>query len=327
MNRNSVLFQTISEEQLQMCCRKYLNEQLESAELLEGGLFNTTYRLNTKQRSAILRLGPVNRQFLLPYEQRLMDAEVIVQTLFHKHGIPTSQLLALDTSRTFLDRDIMAVACIPGVSLSNVTVPRETERCICADAGRMVREIHSISPDEVPEKFEKPFGRVAAVLAGMGGSSWSEAICREISLWRSQGEKISLFSPKDFDRFEALYSRFAALLDAGCPAPKLVHADLWYGNLLVDTDGKLLALIDADRAFFGDPQFEFATGWMIGESFCKGYGGTPDPSAEAVLRRRLYKLLLNLEDCYVHLGEYGNPEAGHELCDEVLQELAALENI
>ncbi len=327
MNQKSRLFKTVSQHQLMQCCRRYLKEELVSAKLLEGGLFNTTYRLETAERSAILRLGPVNREYLLPYEQRLMDAEAMVQELLRAHGVNTSRTIAMDNTRTFLDRDIMVVECIPGVSLSTVEVPRNKEKEINLEAGRLTRKIHEITPQELPRKFEKPFGRIGSILEGCGGSTWSEALRREISLWRAQSEKISLFSSQEFDRFQALYEKFSPLLDAGCTAPVLVHGDLWAGNLLVDSQGNLLAVIDCDRAIFGDPEFEFATGWLAGEDFCKGYGRWPDPSEKGILRRRLYKLLLNLEDCYVHLGEYNQPEEGHALCNEVRKELEALEAI
>jgi Ser/Thr protein kinase RdoA (MazF antagonist) len=46
--------------------------------------------------------------------------------------------------------------------------------------------------------------------------------------------------------------------------PRLLHADIWDGNVLVrrmnDTDRyELAAVIDADRAIFGDIDFEFAS--------------------------------------------------------------------
>lgn len=327
MNYNSNLFQTISHALLCQCCQRYLKEDLVSAKLLDGGLFNTTYRLDTPTRSAILRLGPVHQELALPYERHLMEAEYMLQPLLSKHGIPTSQTIALDTSRTFLDRDIMLVQCIPGVSLSTVTVAPETEQRICFEVGELARKIYEITANELPVHYEKPFGRLANVLAGAGGSSWGEAILIEVSLWREQAEKISMFTTAQFDRFVALFQKFRALLDAGCSTPRLVHADLWYGNLLVDPSGNLLALIDGDRALFGDPEFDFATGLLIGQSFFRGYGAQPDPSPAGALRRRLYKLLLNLEDCYVHLGEFNNPHDGHALCQEVLKELQALESI
>ena len=75
---------------------------------------------------------------------------------------------------------------------------------------------------------------------------------------------------------------------------------------------------------FGDPEFELATGWMISDSFLAGYGKGLDPAPEAVLRRRLYKLLLSIEDCYILFCEYSNPEAGAELKRWILEEAEKL---
>ena len=327
MNTKSRLFETIPEESLRECTRTYLGEELRRAKLLEGGLFNTTYRIETENQTAILRLGPVNRQYLLPYERRLMDAECITDSLLQKHGIPSSRILAVDCSRTLLPRDIMVVACIPGVSLSTVAVSPEKSREINYLAGTLTKRIHSITAEESPIAFQKPFGRIGSVIAGSGGASWSEALRREVTLWRTQAETINLFQAAEFDRFERVFEKFSPLLDAGCAVPRLVHGDLWAGNLLVDPEGKLLAIIDCDRAFWGDPEFEFAAGWLAGADFCRGYGSWPDTSEDGILRRRLYKFLLDLEDCYVHLWEYNNFREGRALCAAVLQELEALEKL
>ncbi len=327
MNTKSRLFEAIPEKSLRECARAYLGEELCSAKLLDGGLFNTTYRIETENKTAILRLGPVNRQYLLPYERRLMDAECIAGDLLERHRIPTSKILAVDCSRTLLPRDIMVVACIPGVSLSTIEVPREKSREINYLTGKLTKKIHEITAAESLRAFEKPFGRIGSVVAGFGGTSWSEALRIEIHLWRTQAETIGLFTASEFDRFERIFKKFSSLFDAGCQVPRLVHADLWAGNLLVDQQGNLLALIDCDRAFFGDPEFEFATGWLAGADFCRGYGSWPDDSDDGVLRRRLYRFLLNLEDCYVHLGEYNNFQEGKALCVDVLQELEALESV
>lgn len=296
MNAQSMLFCPLDSAQLHKACQRYLGENLVSACLLEGGLFNTTYRLETATRKAILRLGPVNTHLLMPYERNLMQAECEIQKLLHAHGIPTSELVALDLSHEFLDRDVMVVACIPGVSLSTISVSQQQEKYLCRKMGELARKLHEITADQLSVKYEKPYGRFAAVIAGMGGASWSEAIRTEVALWRGQAEKVELFSKDDFDTIESIFAYFSAVLDRGCTKPRLVHADLWFGNLLVDEKQELLALIDGDRAIFGDPEFEFATGWITGKSFCEGYGRSPDASPEGVLRRRLYKLLLNLED-------------------------------
>ncbi len=290
-----------------------------AAQILSGGLFNTTYRLETASRKVILRLGPVNRHLLLPYERNLMAAEGDILNLLKSRGIPTSDILALDLSRELFDRDVMVVDCLDALCLSMVEVDQETERKLCREAGRLTAKIHSITARELPVSLEKPFGRYANVLSGQGGATWKEGILIELSQWRSLAESAGVFNRQECDRIEGWFHAHSSVLDT-ITEPRLVHADLWYGNILVDADRNLTAIIDADRAFFGDVEYEFATGWMISDSFLEGYGRGFNMSEDAVLRRRLYKLLLNLEDCYILFCEYSNPEAGAELKRRILNE-------
>ena len=320
MNDRSVLFRAETEETLRQAARKYLGEELTSARILSGGLFNTTYRLETENRAVILRLGPVNRHLLLPYERNLMAAEGDVLRLMKGKGIPTSDILALDFSRELFDRDVMVVDCLDAVCLSTVEVDKETEHHLCREAGRLTAKIHELTAWDLLDPAEKPFGRYANVLSGQGGATWKEALLVELSQWRSLAEPAGVFTGPECDRVEAWFHSHSAVLES-VTEPRLIHGDLWYGNILVDKDRNLAAIIDADRAFFGDPDFEMATGWMISDSFLEGYGRGLDMSEDAVARRKLYKLLLNLEDCYILLCEYSTPEAGAELKQRILEEL------
>ena len=319
MNDKSLLFRAEPEQKLRQACIRYLGEEMTAAQILSGGLFNTTYRLETASRKVILRLGPVNRHLLLPYERNLMAAEGDILNLLKSRGIPTSDILALDFSRELFDRDVMVVACLDALCLSMVEVDQETERKLCREAGRLTAKIHSITARELPVSLEKPFGRYANVLSGQGGATWKEGILIELSQWRSLAESAGVFNRQECDRIEGWFHAHSSVLDT-ITEPRLVHADLWYGNILVDADRNLTAIIDADRAFFGDVEYEFATGWMISDSFLEGYGRGFNMSEDAVLRRRLYKLLLNLEDCYILFCEYSNPEAGAELKQRILNE-------
>ena len=323
MNDKSALFRTEPEEKLREAARKYLGEELTDARLLSGGLFNTTYRLETQNRKVILRLGPVNRHLLLPYEQNLMKAEGDILKLLKSRGIPTSEILALDDSRTLFDRDVMVVACLEAKSMSMVELSKDTEKALCREAGRLTAMIHSITANELPAVPDKPFGRYANVVSGNGCATWKEAILLELQQWKTMAEGTALFDGDELRRIEHVFHSRSALLDA-ITEPRLVHADLWYGNILVDEAGNLAAVIDADRAFFGDIDYEFATGWMISDSFLEGYGEKLDESPDALMRRRLYKLLLNLEDCYILCCEYGNPEEGKNLKQRILEEIKSM---
>ena len=323
MNDKSLLFRSEPESFLREAARKYVGEELVAATLLSGGLFNTTYRLETETKKVILRLGPVNRHLLLPYEHNLMAAEGDVLNLLKSRGIPTSDILALDCSRTLTDRDVMVVDCLDAVCLSTLEVDKETERRLCRETGTYVAAIHSMTASDLSRQPEKPFGRYANVICGQGGATWKEAILSEVKQWRSLAEPAGLFTGEEFDSIEETFRKHSGVLDA-VTVPHLVHGDLWYGNILVDQDNRLTAIIDGDRAVFGDPEFELATGWMISESFLEGYGKELDPSADAVLRRWLYKLLLSIEDCYILFCEYSDPKSGEDWKRWILEEIAKL---
>ena len=323
MNDKSLLFRAEPEEVLSKAALRYVGEELKSARLLSGGLFNTTYRLETRSRTVILRLGPVNRHLLLPYEQHLMAAEGDILNLLKSRGIPTSDILALDCSRTLMDRDVMVVDCMDAVCLSTVEVDKDTERRLCRETGQYVADIHAMTAEDLPRKYPKPFGRYANVISGQGGATWKEAILSEVAQWRMLAEPADIFTKEELDVIEQAFHRNSHVLDA-ITVPNLIHGDLWYGNILVDRENRLVAIIDGDRALFGDPEFELATGWMISDSFLEGYGKGLDPAPEAVLRRRLYKLLLSIEDCYILFCEYSNPEAGAELKRWILEEAEKL---
>lgn len=95
--------------------------------------------------------------------------------------------------------------------------------------------------------------------------------------------------------------------------PCLVHTDLWEGNLLLKKNRdswSLAAIIDGDRAIWGDPDFEMASGWMITDRFLEGYqiDKAAYLSPERTERRKYYNLVYDLIDTYVGKAEYNQSE-------------------
>jgi len=92
----------------------------------------------------------------------------------------------------------------------------------------------------------------------------------------------------------------------------LVHCDLWTGNILVkdynSKNPKVAAIIDIDRALFGDIDFDFANPWIINESFLKGYGIKLKDSPEKIIRKNIYRLIYHLIESYVWKVQYNNPD-------------------
>lgn len=310
---------------LRECARHYLGAPLLGWELLRGGLFNTTYRLDIPGRAAILRLGPVNRHLLLPYEQGLMAAEPAIQELLRAHGVPTSRTVVLDTSKTFLDRDIAIVEMIPGRNMATLELLPQDEKGLCRRAGELTRSLHRATANELPVIPDRPFGRASQVLAGEGSGTWKEAMLLELSQWSECARWEDTFSGEEICRIECCFRRHSSVFDV-VSVPALVHGDLWCGNILAGEDGAIAAIIDSDRAYFGDPEFDLMLPWMPSEPFLEGYGMDLDMSENAVLRRKMYRFLLQLEDAYILQVEYRDPEGYSSAKRAVLASLEELEN-
>ena len=93
-------------------------------------------------------------------------------------------------------------------------------------------------------------------------------------------------------QMEAWWNRYRVARDAAAYAPRLVHGDLWYGNMLADERGRLAGVLDWENVAIDDPAQDFATLMHGGEAFVQDVldayeraGGTVD---DALLDRCLW---------------------------------------
>lgn len=302
MNAQSSLYQELTESELTaIMASVFPDEPVISYHLLTGGLFNTTYRVITQGHDVVLRMGPVHRELLLPYEHDLMAAEVLTDRLCLENGIPASTVLHLDTTKTIVDRDFMVVDRIESLPLSDPSIPEECKAALLLECGKLVRKMHTVTGSQ--------FGRLAKVVTGQGFDTWYDAIVAEFQDVFSKAAEFSLFDP-------SLQPRILAFLDQRKDAlntlaePHLAHCDLWAGNILVQKSGdtySLCAIIDGDRAVFGDPMLDISTGWITTPEFLEGYGLTANDPITAQ-RNQVYLLFFILQDAYIWKIEYGRDD-------------------
>jgi len=298
MNSASNLFRELTAPELDAVVAAHLNTTEYHARLMTGGMFNTTYLISPAAgEKAVLRVGPVNRHLLLPFEENLMSAERHVYERCAPLGIPVPRVLACDTTKQLLDRDYMLTAYIEGTALADINADKRVKQAIHRETGRCARQMHGIEGEQ--------FGRAANILRGRGHARWSDCLRAEIADWIEKAAETQIYSAGQLRRVEEIYARHTALLDE-ITVPHLVHADLWDGNVLVSRQNTLAAVIDADRAIYGDIEFEFASGWMIDGAFCEGCGRSPARDKAHVTRRRLYQLVYSLLDSYITLAQYNN---------------------
>ena len=91
----------------------------------------------------------------------------------------------------------------------------------------------------------------------------------------------------------------------------MVHTDLWEGNVLVSNNNRkweVAAIIDVDRAIFGDKDMEFNSPWILNDDFLSGYNCRLNNSPASIFRRNAYELLGSFMYAYVWLVQYNNVE-------------------
>ena len=103
-------------------------------------------------------------------------------------------------------------------------------------------------------------------------------------------------------RFREQLRACRAQLELSQP-PRLVHGDLWPRNVLVEQhdDGwRISAILDAERAFWGEPAAEWIFGFLdLPQAFWEAYGTRLDPQhldGDLLLRSRVYQAV-----SYTHL--------------------------
>lgn len=320
----SSLYCELSEEQLAEIVSYSLRTKLLSASLLTGGMFNTTYLVKTEKYGLlVLRLGPINRHLLMPFEHYLMEAEEYVYALCVKQGIPVPEVLLTDTTKTLIDRDFMITRYIPSRPMCDITLGNERHDEIVRDIGIATARMHEITASH--------FGRIVDVKNGGGFELWSEALFHELWEWEQVGVPTALFSESEHDEIRMLFEKAVPYLDQ-ITTPHLVHNDLWCGNILIRTDTEkngFVAIIDADRALWGDPDLEFsAIQWTHSEdSFWIGYGRRISYDHADCIRRGIYNLITRLWNAYVYLCEYNQYDNAISERGEAVRQMIDLKKI
>lgn len=311
MNTESKLFLPLSPEELeQVMGAVFPDERVRTSRLLDGGLFNTTYRVETTAHDVVLRMGPVHPELLLPFEENLMAAEAYVDRLCHANGVPASSVLCCDTSHSVIDRDFMVAERIDSIPMSDPSIPESALRDLSVSCGALARRLHEI-------KGEK-FGRVSEILRGRGQDTWGGAVLMEYRNLVAASRKYDVFEDELLKRALAFAEGAVPLLNR-VKTPHLAHADLWHGNILVkaqsDQTYAVRAIIDGDRAVFGDVSFDLDSPWMVNDAFLKGYGEIPSAFSpkENARKKQVYGLLFALTDAYVWRMEYCN-EGNYQSC-------------
>ncbi|MDN8589779.1 hypothetical protein B2I21_12650 [Chryseobacterium mucoviscidosis] len=287
--------------------------------LLQGGLFNTTYRIQLEHAShtdVILRLAPERGDMpsgstsdpLFSFERSMMSAEPIVYEYYRKAGIPAPNIIVCNDSGSVIPRTYMFMEFIPSKQLDHPSISVADKERLYHQLGVYTAAIHRIEGTA----FGWPQGDGTI----KGSDHWSEVLhsfAQETALKAAQvgympgvGEEVADMFIKNKDLFDQV------------TVPVLVHNDLWEANVLVhEKNGELTiaAIIDGDRSMFADRAFEAILSTESSTAFHKGYGQPQDMSDEGQARLLAYRILSSYFNAYVHEHQVHQSEAGQKYCE------------
>lgn len=283
---------------------------VESADELDGGEFNATYRLHLAGRevpagsppaSVILRAAPTPARDLAWHEVALMRRELAVAPFFAPVAARMPRTLYSDLTHQIVPRDYVLQSVMPGVCWRDLraTLPAEEDEALWRELAGIARTIHSVEGDA----FGMP-------VSGGSYPTWSAAIIAWLDLTAHDLARAGCDTALVLALRERAAER-AELLDE-VRVPRLLHGDLWPFNVLIErgadgadgadswdsADGPhISAVLDADRATWGDPLYEWTFHLLprkaserVRSVFWEAYGRPPETPGLR-FRERLYDAL------------------------------------
>ena len=296
----SSLFRRIHPEELVAIAKKHFASNiLREASCLNGGFFNTIYKLTLSDgKRYILRVAPDHEELLLPIEVNRFQGAAMAHELFIQHNIPIPKVICVCDRNTVINRAYMITEYVDGISLLQAEhMGLSTDECY-KEVGKYTRLIHGIAGHK--------FGRLSEIACGGGYSSWKEAILSEFAGWEMCSRRFGIFSKDEYNSVKHVIDKSLWAFE-DVTVPYLVHKDIWSSNIIVRTSNtgcSFASFIDADDAAFGDMDFDFPCGNMINNAFQKGYIRQLNKDKASERRRKIYALLSDLQAVYKWSCQY-----------------------
>ena len=294
---------------------------------LGGGTFNAVYLVTLADGTRlVVKLPPGPQVPLLRYERGIVGTEALYYELAARcAGVRVPALIAADAKDPA--GGYLVMEHCPGSPWPEVEPPPAGEERaeLRAEIGRQVARLHTMTGD----RFGYPSGAVGPLR-----ETWRAAFGDMIDAVLADAGRYAVTLPRPIGEVQDWFAALAPVLDE-VSTPVLVHFDLWDGNVLVDSRSgrrQIGGLIDAERAFWGDPLAELVSLALFGDieadaAFLRGYrsaGGMVTFDRGARQRLSLYRAYLYLIMLVEVVPRQSGPAWQARLAELVFSPLAAI---
>lgn len=262
----SVTKHRLTRETIEQMAGKAFPQDLvsEYRELTEG-YFNIAYLLRlTDGREVILKVAPPPEAQIMSYEKNIMFSEVdSMRRVAAQTDVPVAAILFYDDSHTLCPSDYFFMEKLPGASFFSVEKDADefARKRIQYQMGEYNARLHQITG----ERFGY-YGQPESQ-----GKDWYPVFRAMLALGIRDADAMQIDLQMDVQAMEQLLERDRYCFEE-VDTPRLVHWDLWAGNVFVTGD-TITGLIDFERCIWGDPLMEVGfRRYAFDEAFRKGYG-------------------------------------------------------
>lgn len=259
---------------------------------LTDGFANAVWLLALDDgRDVVLKLSPPPELEQLSYERNLLRMEAAACALAAEAGVPVASVLHAGFDDPVLGGDYLVLSVLDGTPWNQITLGEAQNAALRHELGAHLARLNSVTGDT----FGYPH-------AGITAATWREAYLAMVGALLSDTVRYPTVLPLPAHELLARLTAVSGALEE-VKTPRLVHFDAWPGNVFLDLTGepRIQAIIDHERAFWGDPLADLITPTLFGplreeDPLLAGYRSvTPvELHGDALVRLDLYRAYLYL---------------------------------
>ncbi|WP_200304863.1 phosphotransferase family protein [Streptomyces adelaidensis] len=262
---------------------------------LAGGTYNAVEELRlTDGTRLVLKIPPPSTTPGLAYESELLGAEAEFCRAAATVGVPAPQVAGVVLDDTAPTGRLLLLTFCPGGGWDGQGPGQEAS--LRRELGGLVARLHQVTGPG----FGYPSGTFGPLTA-----DWRTAFTAMYDGVLADARRYRAWLPRSVEEVARTAKSAYDALDE-VTVPRLVHFDLWPGNILVEAEAgespRVGGLIDGERMFWGDPVADFVSLALLGDiqqdaDFLRGYqaaGGELEFTPSVRRRYALYRSYLYL---------------------------------